>query len=97
MKVEIKLVDKCQNGAYGNFICRGRQSYLITISKKFNSSLAEYWLTLLHELLHLFFTMVRRQGFIVSNRNEHKIIEQIEDTLEKSCRKYAKQKLIKEV
>lgn len=95
MRVDIKLVNECKNKAYGNFFARGRNSALITISRELNSSLADYWLTLLHELLHLFFTLVRKQGFRVTNRIEHKIIEEIEDKLAYTCRKYAKQKRIK--
>lgn len=94
MKVDIKLVDKCRNGAYGNFLARSSKYALITISRHKNRLLADYWLTLLHELLHLFFTLVRRQGFRITDKNEHKVIEMIEDTLTNECRKYCKKKTL---
>lgn len=87
MILEIKKVKKCRNGAYGNFLMRPNNTALITISLKKNAMLAEYGATLLHEMLHCYMTLLRREGFRVTNRNEHKWIEACEvvviDTMKK--------------
>lgn len=81
MKLEIKKVKACKNKAFGNFLLRGHDSGLITISLKLNNTLAEYGATLLHEMLHAYTTLMRREGFRVSNRKEHKWIEASEDAV----------------
>lgn len=90
MKVTIKKVRRCKNSAFGNFMLRGGKSALITISLERNKMLYDYWMTLLHELLHLFFTLLRRERFKVTNKQEHQIIYDIEDALAKSCGKHCK-------
>lgn len=81
MILEIKKVKRCKNKAYGNFLMRGRSSALITVSMQKNPTLAEYAATLLHELLHCYTTMLRVDGFRVSDRLEHKWIEACEDAI----------------
>lgn len=74
MKLEIKNVKDCRNKADGNFIIRGRNSALITISVKRNKTLAAWGSTLLHEMLHLWTTLMRQNGLRVSDRREHRFI-----------------------
>jgi len=78
MILEIKKVKRCRNGAYGNFLMRPNNTALITISLKKNPTLAEYAATLLHEMLHCYTTLLRREGFRVTNSKEHKWIEACE-------------------
>lgn len=78
MLVNIKEVKKCRNGAYGNFLMRGAGYALITISMKLNDTVAEYSATILHELLHLWVTLLRLKGFRVTNVKEHKFIYAVE-------------------
>lgn len=90
MRVDIHKVGRCKNGAYGNFILRGRHYALITVSLKKNPMLAEYGLTMLHELLHLWTTMLRREGFKMTNKLEHDFIIAVEDKTLETMREFAK-------
>ncbi len=90
MILEIKDVAVCRNGAYGNFVLRGRASSLITVSLKRNPSLAEYSATLIHELLHLFFTLLRYKGFRITDKLEHKVIYEFEGLFIKAFKKYVR-------
>lgn len=78
MILEIKKVKQCRNGAYGNFHVLGHERARITLSLKRNTDMAEYAATLLHELLHAYMTLLRREGFRVTDAVEHKWIEAIE-------------------
>lgn len=88
MRIHIKEVKKCRNGAYGNFLQRGRQSALITISLKENKMVAEYAATLLHELLHLWVTLLRLKGFRATNVKEHKFIYAVEKAIISKARRH---------
>lgn len=92
MLLEIKHVKACLNGAYGNFILKGRERALVTVSMKLNGFLSEYTVTLLHELLHFWFTMLRKQGFKATNRQEHKFIYAMEDRTIEELKKHFKRK-----
>lgn len=92
MIVEIKNVRDCRNKAHGNFIIRGHDKALITISLKRNTTLAEWGSTLLHELLHLWTTLMRYNGLRVSDRQEHKFIYAVEDAVLKIMLKYLKRR-----
>lgn len=81
MILEIKKVKQCRNKAFGNFTIRGHQKALITISLKKNKDMAEYAATLLHEMLHCYTTLLRAEGFRVTNKLEHKWIEACEDVV----------------
>lgn len=92
MRLEIKNVTKCKNGAYGNFIIRGRESALITISLKSNPTLATWGVTLLHELLHLWTTLMRKNGLRVTDKREHTFIYAVEAQVLKIIVKYMKRR-----
>lgn len=92
MRLDIHEVKKCSNGAYGNYLLRGRESALITVSMKLNPTIAEYSATLLHELLHAYTTMIRWKGFRVSDRQEHKWIYKAEDAIIRTMKKHLKKK-----
>lgn len=81
MLVEIKDVKQCRNKAYGNFLLRGRESALITISLKKNQTVAEYGSTILHELLHLWVTILRKKTFKCRDSKEHRFIYAVEDAI----------------
>ena len=78
MFLEIKKVKRCKNNAYGNFLIRGRESAVITISLQKNKLLSEYGATLLHELLHCYTSLLRREGYRTTNKREHRWIEDCE-------------------
>lgn len=90
MIVRINKVKACRNKAYGNFLLRGHESALITISLKLNPMLAEYGATLLHELLHLWITMMRREGFRGSDKKEHEFIYEVEDQIVRIMKRHFK-------
>ena len=90
MLVEIKEVKKCRNGAYGNFFLRGAKSSLITVSLKLNDTIAEYSATVLHELLHLWVTIIRIKGFRTTNVKEHRFIYAVEKVVIEMAKKHLK-------
>lgn len=92
MKLEIKNVKRCRNGASGNFLLRGHESALITISLKYNDTLAEWGSTLLHELLHFWATLMRRNGMRVTANREHRFIYAVERQILKVMVKHMKRR-----
>lgn len=93
MKLEIKNVKACRNKASGNFLLRGHESAMITISLKHNDTLAEWGSTLLHELLHLWTTMMRQNGLKVTDTREHRFIYAAEKQVLKVMVKYMKRRI----
>lgn len=92
MLVNIKDVKKCRNGAYGNFLMRGAGSALITVSLNLNNTVAEYAATVLHELLHLWVTILRLKGFRVTNTREHRFIYAAEKHIITMAKKHLRRK-----
>lgn len=88
MRVHIKEVKKCRNGAFGNFMMRGAGNALITVSLKLNDTIAEYAATVLHELLHLWVTILRLKGFRVTNIKEHRFIYAAEKVIIEMAKKH---------
>lgn len=78
MIIEIKNVKECRNKAFGNFVIKGHEKVLITVSLKKNVTVAEYCSTLLHEMLHAWVTILRAQGVRTSNMREHRFIYAVE-------------------
>lgn len=78
MIIEIKNVKDCKNKAFGNFIIKGKEKMLITVSIKRNKFLADYASTVLHELLHAWTTILRVQGVKITNLREHRFIYAVE-------------------
>ncbi len=69
---------------------RSRDSALITVSLKRNPLLAEYSASLVHELFHLFFTLMRYKGFRLSDRLEHKVIYDFEALFIRAFKRYVR-------
>jgi len=93
MILEIKKVKQCRNKAYGNFIILGNERARITISMKKNPTMGEYAATLLHELLHCYTTLLRVDGFRVTNKQEHRWIESCEDAIIEQMREHLKRRV----
>ncbi len=68
----------------------GRNKAAITISMKLNDTLAEYGATTLHELLHLWMTLLRKEGFKCTNKKEHDFIYSAEQLVIKSMKENIK-------
>lgn len=92
MRVDIKDVKACRNKAYGNYLLRGHNYATITVSRKLNPYLQEYMATTLHELLHLWMTLCRRNGFKLTDVKEHKFIYATEAVILDALQKYAKRR-----
>lgn len=92
MLVRITDVKQCRNKASGNFLLRGRGYATITISQRLNYYFAEYAATLLHELLHLWVTMLRLKGFKITNRREHLFIYATERHVLREAKRYMRAK-----
>lgn len=86
MILEIKNVKDCRNKAMGNFIIKGNEKAIITISLKRNKTVAEYCSTLLHEMLHAWVTIFRAQGVKITNLKEHKFIYAVEGKIVKELK-----------
>lgn len=81
-KLRIKHCKVTRNGAMGNFLIKGNREYTITISDKLTKPVLDYFHTLVHEILHLTFTLVRiKYGLRVSELKEHKLIGQMEEAI----------------
>lgn len=92
MKIELKEVKKCRNGAFGNFLFRGHDSVLITVSRRKNDTVAEYAATVFHELMHLWITILRSKGFRCTNVKEHQFIYAAEDFVLAAAKKHLRRK-----
>jgi len=90
MRVEIKEVHKCVNGAWGNCWVRGQESVLITISLKKNDTVAEYAATIFHELMHLWILILKDKGFKCSDIKEHQFINAAEKFVLKMAEAFLK-------
>ncbi len=90
MVLRIKKVKQCKNKAFGNYTLTGKNSALITVSLKKNKLVAEYGATLLHELLHMWTTLLRKEGVKVTNKVEHEFIYDTEENIYKIMKKHFK-------
>lgn len=81
MKITLKLVDKCPDDHRGEFVVIGRNRCEIQISKRHNKTVNEFAATLLHELLHLWVTILQTHGLKEGIRREHKFINKIVPTI----------------
>ena len=105
MLIDIREVERCRNGAYGNFLSRGtypNKYWVITVSKAKNKTLADWATTVLHEMLHAWVIALRIRGFQVTNLKEHRFIYGVEEKIysmmkylkprKKSCKKKRRKK-----
>ena len=54
---------------------------LIEISEKENPTIAEFSVTLLHELLHVWLEVIKKNGATIDLRKDHKFITQVEQSV----------------
>lgn len=92
MRLEIKEVRSCRQGAYGYFKILGSRRARIAISIEKNRTLNQYAETLLHELLHFYTAILKAEGFHVGPRKEHKWIESCELTIIHQMQRYLKRR-----
>jgi hypothetical protein len=93
MILRIKEVEKCRNGAYGNYRTQRNGQCVITISISKNQEAAEWAATVLHELLHFWVTLLRvKSGHAVSNFKEHRFIYAVEAAVAPLIKKWLRRK-----
>lgn len=90
MILQVNKVNKCRDNDCGNFRTVSKDIAIITISLSENKLLAEYGATLLHELLHFWMVMLRREGLKIADRTEHSFVYAAEGAVIKVMRKYFK-------
>lgn len=77
MIVTINFVNRCENDHRGEFVVRGKETCEILISKARNTNLNEFAATFLHELLHLWVTVLQIHGVKEGIRREHGFINNV--------------------
>jgi hypothetical protein len=77
MRLSIKLTDTCPKNHRGEFIIKGANTCEILISKKLNQNVNEFAVTLLHELLHFWVTILQTHGVKEGIKREHRFINDV--------------------
>ncbi len=90
MRLQIKMVQRCENDHRGEFIVKSNNQCEIQISKKRNQTIDDFAETLLHELLHLWVTILQTHGLKDSIRREHGFINSIVPKAIKELNKHFK-------
>lgn len=78
MRLDVKEIKEHKDGAYGKYWNTSRRRACITISRKANTTVNWYALTLIHELLHFWVAMITIKGAKVDRRKEHRFIQKLE-------------------
>jgi len=74
MIVKLKFVDRCPNNHRGEFIVRSAKVCEVQIAKNHLKCLNDLAEALLHELLHLWVTILQEHGVKQGIRKEHRFI-----------------------
>lgn len=90
MRLQIKMVQRCENDHRGEFIVKSSNQCEIQISKNRNQTIDDFAETLLHELLHLWVTILQTHGLKDSIRREHGFINSIVPKVIKELNKHFK-------
>ncbi len=78
MNINIKLVPKCSKGEYGTCEVVSKNKIQIEISEAKNTDRNEYFVTLLHELLHAWIFVMKANGVELPIKREHKWIYSVQ-------------------
>lgn len=81
MNIKIHFVDCCRNDAYGTTEVLNDKTILVTISRAKNNTHAEFFVTMLHELLHVWMFILKANGITMSTRREHKWIYLVQNSI----------------
>jgi hypothetical protein len=90
MIIKLKLVPKCEGNCSGICIIHSANVCEIQISKKRNKTIDVFADTLLHELLHLWVTILQTHGLKEDMKIEHKFIADVLPMILKKLAKYFK-------
>ncbi len=78
MNIRIKFVNECPKGEYGLCEVVDNNSMLIQISRAKNKERHEFFVTLLHELLHAWMLVLKANKLKMSVRKEHTWIYRVQ-------------------
>ncbi len=78
MNIKIKLIKECANGEYGTCEIQNKKTISIEISKKKNTDKYQFFISLLHELLHAWMFIMKANGIEIGIRKEHKWIYSVQ-------------------
>jgi Zn-dependent peptidase ImmA (M78 family) len=81
MLIKIKFVDDCRNKAYGTTEIIDKNTILIVISRNKNRNRSEFFVTMLHELLHAWMFVLKANGIHMSQTKEHKWIYLVQNSI----------------
>ncbi len=81
MRIDIKFIDECKNRAFGTTEVVNNKTILIKISRKKNVTKAEFFITMLHELLHSWMFILKANGIKMSETREHKWIYLVQNEI----------------
>lgn len=86
MRLDIREILYHRDGSYGKYWPMSRRRACITLSRKENTTVNWYALTLIHELLHFWVAMIKTKGAKIDRRKEHKFINHLEKDVIKALR-----------
>lgn len=78
MIIKIKLVKKCPRGEYGLCTVTGNNSITIEVSEQKNTTPTQFYVTLLHELLHSWLFIMKANGVKIAEKKEHRWIYSVQ-------------------
>ena len=78
MKININFVDECSKGEYGTCQITNRDTINIEISRALNQDQSQFFVTLLHELLHAWLFVMKANDIKISIGREHKWIYSVQ-------------------
>lgn len=84
MVVKIHFVDECKNKAFGTTEVLNENTILVQISRSKNKKMSEFFITMLHELLHVWMFILKANGITMSARREHKWIYLVQNSIVKA-------------
>lgn len=78
MNIKIKFVEQCPNGEYGLCEVINNNNILIQISRIKNREMSEFFVTLLHEILHAWMFILKANKIRMPIRKEHTWIYRVQ-------------------
>jgi len=84
MNIKIRFVEKCKRGVYGTTEIVDKNNLLILISRKKNNIKQEFFVTMLHELLHAWMFILKSNGIKMKAADEHKWIYLVQNEVVKA-------------
>jgi len=81
MNINVKMVNECSKKEYGTCQVINKNKIQIEISKIKNKTSSEFFVTLLHELLHAWLFIMKANGVKIGIKKEHKWIYSVQSII----------------